>query len=109
MKRKRGKRKAIAETIERDHGLETESGQDLAIGSDLGLETEEDETGAEIDEETEAERDTETEAGRAGGTEAETGRRGEIVQEIEGAAIVADNLEVGACNPSLHADLSSRN
>ena len=97
----------MAETTERDHGLETESGQDLAIGSDLGLE--EDETGAEIDEETEAERDTETEAGRAGGTEAERGRRGEIVQEIEGAAIVADNLEVGACNPSLHADLSSRN
>ena len=109
MKRKKGKRKAIAETIERGHGLETESGQDLAIGSDLGLETEEDETGAEIDEETEAERDTETEAGRAGGTEAEIGRRGEIVQETEGAAIVADNLEVGACNPSLHADLSSKN
>ena len=109
MKRKRGKRKAIAETIERGHGLETESGQDLAIACDLGLETDEDETGAEIDEETEAERDTETEAERAGGTEAETGRRGEIVQETEGAAIVADNLEVGACNPSLHADLSSKN
>ena len=99
----------MAETIGKGHGLETESGQDLGIGSDLGLETEEDEIGAEIDEETEAERDTETEAGRAGGSEAETGRRGETVQEIEGAAIVADNLEVGACNPSLHADLSSRN